>query len=51
MMMMGEGAHAPLWQQQPLASAGMDGYDASPYSLLAALRHYLPSNEAAPAAY
>jgi len=51
MMMMGEGAHAPPWQQQPPASAGMDGDDASPYSLLAALRHYLPSNEAAVAAY
>ncbi|RLN29304.1 zinc finger CCCH domain-containing protein 35-like [Panicum miliaceum] len=48
MMMMGEGAHAPPWQQQqPPASAGMDGDDASPYSLLAALWHYLPSNEAA----
>ncbi|RLM98098.1 zinc finger CCCH domain-containing protein 35-like [Panicum miliaceum] len=50
MMMMGEGAHAPPWQQPP-ASAGMDGDDASPYSLLAALRHYLPSNESAAAAY
>jgi hypothetical protein len=47
MMMMGEGAHAPPWQQPP--ASGMDGDDASPYALLAALRHYLPSNEAAAA--
>ncbi|CAN6331670.1 unnamed protein product [Urochloa humidicola] len=44
MMMMGEGAHAPPW---PPASGGMDGDDvSSPYNLLAALRHYLPSNDA-----
>ncbi|XP_062230978.1 zinc finger CCCH domain-containing protein 35-like [Phragmites australis] len=46
MMMMGEGAHAPPWQQGP-ASGGVEGDEGSPYSLLAALRHYLPSNEAA----
>ncbi|CAL4909990.1 unnamed protein product [Urochloa decumbens] len=45
MMMMGEGAHAPPW---PPSSGGMDGDDA--YNLLAALRHYLPSNEASAAA-
>uniref|UniRef100_K3ZE34 C3H1-type domain-containing protein n=1 Tax=Setaria italica TaxID=4555 RepID=K3ZE34_SETIT len=49
MMMMGEGAHAPPWQQPPVSGGGMDGDDASPYTLLAALRHYLPSNEAAAA--
>ncbi|CAN6349916.1 unnamed protein product [Urochloa humidicola] len=46
MMMMGEGALAPPWP--PAGGGGMDGDDASsPYSLLAALRHYLPSNDSA----
>ncbi|TVU07035.1 hypothetical protein EJB05_47074, partial [Eragrostis curvula] len=43
MMMMGEGAHAPPWQHSPASHA--DGDNA--YALLAALRRYLPSNEAA----
>ncbi|WVZ96865.1 hypothetical protein U9M48_042448 [Paspalum notatum var. saurae] len=51
MMMMGEGAHAPPWQHQPHASGvgvGVDGDEqASPYTLLAALQHYLPSNDPA----
>ncbi|KAJ1256171.1 hypothetical protein BS78_K075500 [Paspalum vaginatum] len=46
MMMMGEGAHAPPWPQ-PQASGGVDGDEASPYTLLAALRHCLPSNDPA----
>ncbi|XP_066361823.1 zinc finger CCCH domain-containing protein 35-like [Miscanthus floridulus] len=54
MMMMGEGAHAPPWQQSPAAAISgsmMDADEAaSPYALLAALQHYLPSNEAAAAA-
>ncbi|CAN6342869.1 unnamed protein product [Urochloa humidicola] len=46
MMMMGEGVHVSPW---PLASSGMDGTTnaSSPYNLLAALRHHLPSNDAA----
>ncbi|XP_066366009.1 zinc finger CCCH domain-containing protein 35-like [Miscanthus floridulus] len=54
MMMMGEGAHAPPWQQSPVSSGGsmMDADEAaSPYALLAALQHYLPSNEVAAVAY
>ncbi|TVU17087.1 hypothetical protein EJB05_33100, partial [Eragrostis curvula] len=45
MMMMGEGAHAPPWQHNPASGGGADGDDA--YALLAKLRRYLPSNEAA----
>ncbi|PWZ11458.1 Zinc finger CCCH domain-containing protein 35 [Zea mays] len=45
MMMMGEGAHAPPWQQSPAASGIMDADEVSPYALLAELKHYLPSNE------
>uniref|UniRef100_A0A0A9E0J0 C3H1-type domain-containing protein n=1 Tax=Arundo donax TaxID=35708 RepID=A0A0A9E0J0_ARUDO len=49
MMMMGEGAHAPPWQHGgPASGSGAEGDDAvAQYSLLAALRNYLPSNEAA----
>jgi hypothetical protein len=47
MMMMGERAHAPPWQHSPAASGVTDADDASPYALLAALQHYLPSNEVA----
>ncbi|KAL6607711.1 hypothetical protein ACP70R_040774 [Stipagrostis hirtigluma subsp. patula] len=50
MMMMGEGAHAPPWQHAP-AGGGAEGEEASQYSLLAALRRYLPSNEAAAAGF
>ncbi|XP_062180398.1 zinc finger CCCH domain-containing protein 35-like [Phragmites australis] len=46
MTMMGEGAHAPPWQQGPV-SGGVEGDEASLCSLLAALRHCMPSNEAA----
>ncbi|KAF0932292.1 hypothetical protein E2562_009557 [Oryza meyeriana var. granulata] len=55
MMMMGEGAHAPPWQHVAPVSGvegnggGGGGRDSevAPYHLLDALRHYLPSNEAA----
>ena len=46
---MGEGAYAPPWQQSPAASMDADEA-ASPYALLAALQHYLPSNEVSAAA-
>uniref|UniRef100_A0A0D3G469 Uncharacterized protein n=1 Tax=Oryza barthii TaxID=65489 RepID=A0A0D3G469_9ORYZ len=57
MMMMGEGAHAPPWQQHVASPvSGVEGGGgresevvAAPYHLLDALRHYLPSNEAAAA--
>ncbi|TVU17089.1 hypothetical protein EJB05_33102, partial [Eragrostis curvula] len=49
MMMMGEGAHAPPWQNGPACCGVEDPDDA--YTLLAALRQYLPSNEASAAAY
>ncbi|KAL5201987.1 hypothetical protein ABZP36_012939 [Zizania latifolia] len=53
MMMMGEGAYAPPWQHvaaSPVSGVegGVGGRDeVAPYHLLDALRHYLPSNEAA----
>ncbi|EEE62637.1 hypothetical protein OsJ_17440 [Oryza sativa Japonica Group] len=57
MMMMGEGAHAPPWQQHVASPvSGVEGGGgresevvAAPYHLLDTLRHYLPSNEAAAA--
>uniref|UniRef100_A0ACD5TQ72 Uncharacterized protein n=1 Tax=Avena sativa TaxID=4498 RepID=A0ACD5TQ72_AVESA len=55
MMMMGDGAHSPPWQQAATGAEG-GGYtnagpgdDVSPY-LMSALRRYLPSNAAAAAA-